>query len=244
MSGVEAAITSGSMSMPSAAAVNVSEPSYLQAYRVKASDSPVASFVDKISGVDSNNFISPDFSFIYRSDLIINDEDYDAIGEGNMAVLKTEYPPESFRSDDETGYDAYNPVQGFSINFPRITSAVPGEDEEYSYLSDYDRIIFIQYHSSEADALKTKLGTGELQMSTTNITHETMDTIISQLAEQLQNTNMASDYVAKTIEIPRLTAADFLQEGTEVSTSPASAVSPSSPSSAPTSTPTTSGGSY
>ena len=240
MSGVLAAITSGSMITARAkASAHVDDLSFVSNQALKASDSPATFFINKISGIDSNNLISPDFNFVYESDLIIDDNDYDAIGEGNMAVLMTKYPPESFRSDDETGYDAYNPVQGFSVDYPYITSVVPNPDEGYTDFSDYDRIIFMQHHSLEADSLKTKLGTGEIDTSTENATDDAMNTIISQLAEQLYNTNITSDYVSKTISIPQLTARDFLQEGTEAA--PAStSTSPGAASSAPV----TSGGSY
>jgi len=240
MSGVEAKITSGSMMVSAEKAKQYIEGAY-STPAASATDSPVALFADNIHGVDSENLIEYNFELRFVSDLILTDEDYDAIGEGNMGILMTVYPPETFRSNDETGYNAYNPIQEFSTNYPYITAVVPNPDETYTDFSDCDRIMFIEHDSSEKNALKTKLGMGELDTSTANITSETMDTIITQLADQLYNTTTTNDYIAKTIRIPRLTARDFLQEGDEAgttSTAPVSAASTTAGGS------TTSGGGY
>ena len=239
MSGVEAKITSGSMMVSAEKAKQYIEGAY-SAPAASATDSPYALFADNISGVDSENLIEYNFELRFVSDLILTDEDYDAIGEGNMGILMTIYPPETFRSGDETGYNAYNPIQEFSTIYPYITAVVPNPDETYTDFSDCDRIMFIKHDSSEKNALKTKLGMGELDTSVTNITSETMDTIITQLADQLYNTTTTNDYIAKTIRIPRLTARDFLQEGDEAGT----AAAPVSATSTTAGGSTTSGGGY
>ena len=64
MSGVLAAITSGSMIAARAkASAHVADLSFVSNQALKASDSPATFFINRISGIDSNNLISPDFNF-------------------------------------------------------------------------------------------------------------------------------------------------------------------------------------
>ena len=237
MSGVIAKITLGSQTLSNQQASTYMNSAYAA---LQASDSPVMLVADNIHSIDSENLLQSNFSIRFVYDLVLNEQDYDAIGEGNIGILMSTYPPENLGTANATEYDAYNPIQEFSTNYPYITAVVPNTDETYTDFSDCDRIMFIKHHSSEQNTLKTKLGTGELDTSTANITSETMDIIITQLADQLYNTTATNDYIAKTIRIPRLTARDFLQEGEEASTAGMSV----SVASTTTGGSTTSGGGY
>lgn len=237
MSGVIAKITLGSETLSHEKVSTYMDSAYAT---LQASDSPVMLVADNIYSIDNENLLQSNFSIRFVYDIILNDRDYDAIGEGNIGILMAIYPPEDLNTYYATEYDAYSPIQEFSTNYPYITAVVPNIDETYTDFSDCDRIMFIEHHSSEKNALKTKLGMGELDTSTANITSETMDIIITQLADQLYNTTATNDYIAKTIRIPRLTARDFLQEGEEASTAGMSV----SAASTTTGGSTTSGGGY
>ena len=88
-------------------------------------DDPLTYIASSITKVDSIGLIDPEFTLSFSYDEQITSDDSDLIGEGNMSIVETIYPPQGWEPSDSSVIRMYRPLQGFDTIYPLFSVSSP-----------------------------------------------------------------------------------------------------------------------
>ena len=173
-------------------------------------DDPLTYIASSITKVDSIGLIDPEFTLSFSYDEQITSDDSDLIGEGNMSIVETIYPPQGWEPSDSSVIRMYRPLQEFSTNYPLFSVSAAAELAS----SAFEIVLLPQYYSLEEQAINDKFGApanGESVDSQVSAAFESA-------ASDAYQTLVSRIYTAKTIRPQRLTISNIEDSGQESST--------------------------
>lgn len=88
-------------------------------------DDPLTYIASSITKVDSIGLIDPEFTLSFSYDEQITSDDSDLIGEGNMSIVETIYPPQDWEPSYVPLIRMYRPLQGFDVSYPLFSVSSP-----------------------------------------------------------------------------------------------------------------------